>query len=359
MMLLAYMKKMTTIQHKLRYVGVAAWLCTSLYSNAQQKPHYTQYILNNYILNPALSGIENYTDVKLSHRHQWVGLQDAPVTSYLSIHGSIGKKDHPRPNTSIIDPYADPENPRGNKYWEDYEAANPHHGVGLQVINDQAGPFQNTSLMGTYAYHMRLNKKTNIAAGIGLGFSSFRLNTNKLFFGEDFPVDPAIASGGVLGRARLNANAGLWVYSDKYFIGLSANQLLPTKIEYAPNLVRLTDGKLQPHLFATAGYRFLIQEDFNLIPSVMVKKVGSIPVQVDVNAKLQYRDLLWVAASYRAQYGFAAFAGFNVLNRVSISYAYDYTTTRLNTVSRGTHEILLGFALGRTADGLGCPRNIW
>ena len=43
---------------------------------AQQRPHYTQYILNNYILNPALSGIENYTDVKISTRDQWVGLND-------------------------------------------------------------------------------------------------------------------------------------------------------------------------------------------------------------------------------------------------------------------------------------------
>ena len=53
---------------------------------AQQQPQYTQYLINNYILNPALTGIENYTDVKLSHRHQWAGLQDAPVTTYLTIH---------------------------------------------------------------------------------------------------------------------------------------------------------------------------------------------------------------------------------------------------------------------------------
>ena len=34
-------------------------------TQAQQKPHYTQYILNQYILNPALTGIENYTDIKV------------------------------------------------------------------------------------------------------------------------------------------------------------------------------------------------------------------------------------------------------------------------------------------------------
>ena len=53
-------------------------LGTGMALHAQQRPQYTQYILNNYILNPALSGIENYTDVKISGRDQWVGLGGAP-----------------------------------------------------------------------------------------------------------------------------------------------------------------------------------------------------------------------------------------------------------------------------------------
>ena len=61
--------------------------------SAQQKPYYTQYILNNYILNPALSGIENYTDVKLSYRNQWAGIDGAPVTMYFSVQGPINKSD--------------------------------------------------------------------------------------------------------------------------------------------------------------------------------------------------------------------------------------------------------------------------
>ena len=59
---------------------------------AQQRPQYTQYVLNNYIINPALSGIENYTDVKISSRDQWVGLNGAPRTMYLTVHSPIGKK---------------------------------------------------------------------------------------------------------------------------------------------------------------------------------------------------------------------------------------------------------------------------
>ena len=92
---------------------------------AQQKPHYTQYILNNYILNPALSGIENYTDLKLSVRDQWVGLDGAPKTMYLTIHSPIGKKDYRITATSYQVPG---QNPRGNAYWESYTAPEPHHG---------------------------------------------------------------------------------------------------------------------------------------------------------------------------------------------------------------------------------------
>lgn len=54
---------------------------------AQQRPQYTQYILNNYILNPALSGIENYTDLKISGRDQWVGLNGAPEQHTLPYKG--------------------------------------------------------------------------------------------------------------------------------------------------------------------------------------------------------------------------------------------------------------------------------
>ena len=59
---------------------------------AQQKPQYTQYVFNNLLLNPAVTGIENYTDVKLGYRSQWTGLQGAPVTSYLTIDAPIGDK---------------------------------------------------------------------------------------------------------------------------------------------------------------------------------------------------------------------------------------------------------------------------
>src|ERR1043165_4826343 len=94
---------------------------------AQQRPHYTQYVLNNFILNPAVAGIENYTDLKISHRHQWVGLEGSPVTTYLTIHGPLTKSDEGRETATGF--HSSNENPRGKAFYADYKAADPHHGI--------------------------------------------------------------------------------------------------------------------------------------------------------------------------------------------------------------------------------------
>src|SRR5947208_12010029 len=95
---------------------------------AQQRPYYTQYILNNYIINPAIAGIENYWDVKVSHRHQWVGLEGAPVTTYLTIQGPLSKNNLGRENPTSY--HTQGENPRGKVFMEEYHSADHHHGLG-------------------------------------------------------------------------------------------------------------------------------------------------------------------------------------------------------------------------------------
>jgi type IX secretion system PorP/SprF family membrane protein len=322
-------------------------------ANAQQRPHYTQYLLNQFIINPAITGIENYTDIKLSHRHQWAGFQDAPVTSYLTIHAPIGKSDYRTTATSYTVPG---ENPRGKRYWEEYTSAQPHHGVGLQIINDVTGPLSRFGAYATYAYHIGLTPRTSLSGGVGVGMSRLGLNASKLQFATS--VDPAVASSGIINDWRPDFMAGVYLYSDDYFVGLSAQQVVPQKIEFAENALRRTRGSAVPHFFVTGGYRFLLGEDFNLIPSVMVKYVNPTPVQFDVNARLLYRDLLWTGIGYRYQDGFSATAGLNVSNVFNVAYSYDYTISPLRTFSKGTHEVQIGFLVGnKYADG--CPKNVW
>jgi type IX secretion system PorP/SprF family membrane protein len=336
-----------------RAIPVIAGLFMHSLLPAQQKPEYTQYILNNYILNPALTGIENYTDVKISHRHQWVGLQDAPITTYLTIQGPIGKQDDRETATSFHKPG---QNPRGKNYWEDYTPAKPHMGIGLTIVDDRTGPLNSFSAQATFAYHLGITPRTSLALGFAAGISDLSIVRDELFF--DVPVDPAVYSSGEINSIKPDFSAGLWLYSADYFVGLAAQQIIPERVSFVEKEVALQQGELVPHLFGTAGYRFLIDEDYNFTPSVMVKYVEPLSLQVDINLKLQYEDLLWIGASVRTYDGFAAMVGVNMSNTFNLGYSYDLTTSKLNTVSSGTHEIVLGFLIGNKY-GDWCPKNVW
>lgn len=321
-------------------------------ATGQQQPHYTQYIINNYILNPALTGIENYTDVKISHRHQWVGIADAPVTSYITIHKPLGKKDDRTTPTSFQMPG---ENPRGKSYWQEYEAAKPHHGIGLKIINDKTKLNRFAGYV-SYAYHIGIAPQVSLSAGFEAGVRNISLDRSKIY--TAVPVDPAVFGSSEINSLKPDFGAGVWLYSANYFAGLSVQQIIPQRVVFTNGAVKQQEGKTVPHLFATAGYRFFINDDISGLPSVMAKYIQGIPAQFDVNMKVQYRDLLWVGGSYRYKYGFAGMVGLNVSNTFNIGYAYDYSTTPLNTVSRGTHEIVLGFLIGNKY-GDWCPRNVW
>ena len=43
---------------------------------AQQFPVYTQYVFNEYMMNPAVAGTMDYVPVRLSYRDQWTGFTD-------------------------------------------------------------------------------------------------------------------------------------------------------------------------------------------------------------------------------------------------------------------------------------------
>lgn len=335
-----------------KIIGLTSFLLLMQLCFAQQRPQYTQYILNNYILNPALSGIENYADVKLSSRDQWIGLNGAPRTMYLTFHAPIGKKDYKTSATSFQVPG---ENPRGKNYWENYTASEPHHGIGFSIVNDATGLYNRFSADVSYAYHIGLSPRTNMSAGFAGGIMKISRDVSRSVFENNDVADPAQGTVNDIYKIRPDLSAGIWIYSADYFLGVSAQQIIPQKVSFVDDTLGF---KIVPHLFATAGYRFLLNDDINALPSVMIKYISPLDPQFDINVKLQYRDLFWVGGSYRLKDGYAGMLGLNVGNTFNIGYAYDYTTSPLRTVSRGTHEIIIGFLLGNRYDD-SCPRNLW
>lgn len=293
--------------------------------SAQQQPQYTMYMANNFILNPAVAGIEDYTDVKLSYRAQWVGIEDAPVTAYATIHGLIA---------------SDPEGRR--------------HGLGGAVVLDKTGPTQRFSGTAAYAFHLPVSRSLVAAFGVSAGIVEYSLNTDALQLTN--PND-AVLTKGNYSQLLPSIHTGIWLYSPNFFIGAAAQNLVESKLTFnshTPN----PDSKLYRHYFVTAGYRFPVNETLSATPSVMLKMVEPVPVTFDINFKMMYRDRFWAGVSYRKRDGFAAMAGINISPLINVSYAYDYVTSDLQKYTSGSHEIILGILLNNEGGAL-CPTNVW
>lgn len=308
---------------------------------AQQKPQYTEYVFNNLLLNPAVTGIENYIDAKAGYRSQWTGLDGAPVTSYLTVSAPLG--DNFINGDAAAMPAGGAENPFSRLYTQNYQASEPHHGIGFMVVSDKAGPIQTTNIDATYAYHLGITSRLNLAVGVAAGVNHISLNTSMITL--ENPLDPAIANGDN-SQWKPDLSVGLWAYSSNYYVGVSAQQVLPQNLYFSTNTNNTyNQSKTVPQFFFTGGVKLFLSDDLTLMPSALVKVIRPLPVVFDINTKLAFRDVFWIGASYRKDDSVAGLVGFNISSLINISYAYDYTTSALRTVSNGTHEIVLGLML--------------
>ena len=337
---------------------VIGFLSANISVNAQAKPAYTQYVLNNYILNPALTGIENYTDIKLSLRKQWTGIPGAPVTGYVSVQAPVGKSDYRTSATSFA---VAGVNPRGKQYWDEYTAPEPHHGLGFYAVNDKTGYMNRWSVAGSYAYHRPISIRTTLAGGFSAGISGLSIDASKITYSNGDTYDPAVTgTTGLLRNTHPELSVGLWLYSARYFAGVSVLYIVPGKATFSK--LDKYGTYYTPNYFVTAGYRFAIGDDVSAIPSVMLQYWQPQLTGLHASAKFQYRDVAWIGGSYRYSdflAGYSAMAGFNISNTLNVSYSYELATqSRLRTYTANTHEILIGFTLGNKYSD-GCPRNVF
>lgn len=317
---------------------------------AQQKPQYTQYVFNNFLLNPAVSGIENYTDVKAGYRSQWTGLEGAPVTSYLTINTPIGQNFLQGDATAF--PANGGINPSSRLYTQNYMAAEPHHGIGFMLVSDKAGPITQTNIDATYAYHLGLTERLNLAVGVSAGVSHASLDLTKLSFENQ--SDPLLNRGSN-GQWKPDLGVGVWAYSSSWYLGASVQQILPQNLYFSTENA-VNQSKTVPHFFVTGGVKVFVSDDITLMPSFLVKVINPVPVTFDVNAKLSFQDKFWIGGAYRKDDSYSVLAGFNISSFVNVGYSYDITTSALRTVSNGTHEIVIGILLNNRYK-VTCPQH--
>jgi type IX secretion system PorP/SprF family membrane protein len=312
---------------------------------AQQRPHYAQYAQNHFLINPALAGVESYADARTGFRRQWVGLQNTPTTFYLTAHVPVGNEDF------VIEP-ASTRFSYGRRQHEPIQP-DPHAGVGMMLVRDQAGPWSSLTANVAAAYHYPLNDDWQLSAGISGGVTQHTLDFEQITLTR--PQDPAVGQGKA-NALHPDLHAGIWVYSSEWYGGISVQQLWPQKLRFRTDYD--WQGKLVPHYFLTIGYRLPLFEEWEFVPSVLLKKATNAPASFDLNLKFSCLNNYWVAVAYRHRDALMTWAGVRLAQKLTVSYAYEYAISTLQNSTSGTHELTLGITLGNRHH-YASPRYFW
>lgn len=278
-------------------------------ANAQQLPQYTQYMLNEFAINPAVAGKEEFADVRSNNRYQWVGITDAPRTYILTVNGPMKLK---------------------------------NMGLGANLFTDIVGPTRRVGLNFSYAYHIKLNEETKVSLGLSAGILQWGIDGHKLQLHD-------AGDENLLTQYQTtyvpDFGAGVLLYSKKYYLGIAVPQMYQSKINLYPGVEN--KGKLVTHFNVNGAYKFDLGDDFKIEPSFILKYATPAPMKLDVGVRGIYQEQVWLGVAYRHNDAVTALVGYLYKNYLMIGYSYDFSTTNIRRYSSGTHEVMLGLRFSR------------
>jgi type IX secretion system PorP/SprF family membrane protein len=272
---------------------------------AQQLPLSTQYMFNSYVFNPAVAGTNNHYQVRLNSRFQWVGMTDSPLNSSLSYYGP-----HPRKDM----------------------------GFGGHIFTDATGPTSRNGIYGSYAYNLLINHGMRLSMGLSAGVLQNRVDGTRISFLD--PSDPIANNNTVVSDFSPDASVGVYLYSTDFNIGFSALQLFGNTLNLFEEHTGL--NKLRTHFYLTGAYRYHLNFDYSIEPSVIIRGSMPAPPQVDISLKAYYQNFLWLGLSLRTQDAVSILLGYTHENRFHFGYSYDMSFSPIRHYNYGSHEIFLG-----------------
>lgn len=304
------------------YLIIALFLALPFGMQAQQDPQYTQYMYNTQIINPAYAGNKEMFGVGLLYRTQWVGVEGAPKTVTFSVDSPIGKLEN--------------------------------MGLGLSVTHDEIGPSRQTDVAMDYSYSIPLNYDTKLSFGVKGGFNLLDVDFTKLDIYN--PNDPMFHDN-IENRFQPKIGAGIYLNTNKWYVGLSVPNFLETK-----HFSRSNNSNFQSvaaermHFYMIAGYVFDISNSVKFKPATMLKAVQGSPLQWDVSANFLFHEKFTLGASWRWDAALSAMAGFQINPGLFIGVGYDYQLTELEKYSDGSYEIILRFDIINSIEKILTPR---
>ncbi|MDI1355200.1 MAG: type IX secretion system membrane protein PorP/SprF [bacterium] len=285
---------------------------------SQQEIMISQYMFNGLFINPAYAGTHEYVTSSLLHRNQWVNFNGAPKSSLVSVDGALPGK---------------------------------NMGLGFVVANDRIGATEQTDVFANFAYQVKLGPG-KLSFGLKGGGSNYVLHGDQLTVWDK--NDEVFAGTRTAFLPKLGT--GLYYYTNKWYAGIS----IPTLLAYDPQHNFSFDvssaSASTRHYLINGGYVFVLNDNFKLKPSTLIKYEPSAPLQADINLNLLYMDQFWIGASYRTGDAVVFMVEYQTNTRFRVGYAYDYTLSNLQQYAGGTHEIMIGYDFGRNLTKIKTPR---
>ena len=272
---------------------------------AQQLPHFSQYLFNDFLLNPAFAGTKNHYEVSSSHRFQWSGITDPPMTNTLSIQGPDRK--HPM-------------------------------GFGGILYNDATGPTSRTGLSGAYAYNVELTGDIRLSMGLSMGLMQYKVDGTQMNIKNpnDVAIQPIVYSAYIP-----DASAGFYAWGEQWYAGFSVAQLFNNKLKIFEQKTGL--NKLKSHFYLTGGYDYQINRDLKLRSATVVAGTAPNIFQFDLSSVVEYKDMVWGGISYRLKDALSVLVGYEYEKTIYFGYSYDIGLSDIRSYNSGTHEIILGY----------------
>lgn len=286
-------------------------------SFSQQKPQFTQYMFNTLVINPAYAGADEALSLTFIDRHQWVGIENAPTTQTLSAHTLVRKK---------------------------------NVGLGLSVINDKIGVYQNLNALAAFAYHIQTGRDSYLSMGLQAGFNNNRANYLSLQ-SPGGPIDPNLANS--INETYFDFGFGLYFRSPRFHIGLSSPQFVPKQVALDPAVNIQIGGT---HYFLFSKYRMSFSANWDLEPSTLVKYIPALPLSYDANLNFVYRRVLTTGFSYRVNESVDFLLRAQVTPQLQFGYAYDHPIATATRLSSGSHELMVNYLFKYIRKNVSSPR---
>ncbi len=321
---------MKAIQYSIIFLSIA------ISGLGQQLPQFTNYMQNDYLINTAAAGKNDFFEISALNRYQWVGIQDAPRTFTVTVAGPNKKR---------------------------------NMGFGGQVFTDIAGPTRRFGGRASYAYHIKLGLIIKLSFSGYLGILQYGIDASKVRLGT---TDiPDIISTNYQRSIVPDIGASAYLYQkDKFYFGVAFPQMFKANLKFEKKIK--TNSNLSTLLAAHGGYTFDIGNNMGIEPSFLMKYEAGAPINLNFGLRAIYDKQHWLGLMYKGadgqsnQYAKGLFAqnnikwtkgesvcllvGMTYKKYLSVGYAYDYTISRLASYNSGSHEVILTLLINKAAD---------